>query len=158
MMHNLTESENLLSDIIKHLTSIRSLKQLFITIVLLSNIVGLYDLVLNQGQGLNSLVIAYRSLMPNSETYPRISKNDLEYITRVVSEYPGSKVSILQLVPDTGLEPVSRTDTTYRLALYEGGRPVALIFLDAPLEVQQAIYYYFKGYESYSPVSESAQQ
>jgi hypothetical protein len=120
----------------------------------MSNAVGLYDLVLNQGRGLNSLVSAYRSLSPNTVETPIITADDLKYITKVVSDYPGSRISILQLVPDTGLEPVSRTDTPYRLAIYEGGRPVALLLIDAPIFVQETLYYYFRGYETYSPILE----
>jgi hypothetical protein len=151
---NSTHSESLLSDLLRHLTSVRSLKQLFITVVLMSNAVGLYDLVLNQGRGLNALVSTYRSLNPNTIETPIITSDDLKYITKVVSDYPGSRISILQLVPDTGLEPVSRTDTPYRLAIYEGGRPVALLLIDAPTFVKETLYYYFRGYETYSPILE----
>jgi hypothetical protein len=153
-MNSSPNSNSFYSDIARHLTSVSTLKQLFITVVLLSNVVGLYDLVLNQGRGLNALVSAYRSLNPKNIETPIITNEDLKYITRVVSDYPGSRISILQLVPDTGLEPVSRTDTPYRLALYEGGRPVALLLIDAPLFVKETLYYYFRGYETYSPVLE----
>ncbi len=155
-MSNLTNSDNLASDALRHLTSVQSLKQLFITVVLISNIMGIYDLVFNQGRGLNALVSTYRSLNPNTVETPIITPDDLKYITRVVSDYPGSKVSILQLMPDTGLEPVSRTDTPYRLAIYEGGRPVALLLIDAPNFVKETLYYYFRGYETYSPILEPA--
>ncbi len=157
---NSDNSPTLLSDLLSHLTSVRSLKQLFITVVLMVNVVMLYDLVFNQAKGLNSLINAYRAVYPDTERFV-LSDRDIQFLTEIVAEYPDGRISVLELTKRAGISPVQRYDTSRKIILYTEGTPSVIIAISSSLpdSVYSAIYYYFKGYEAFtSPSSEPTKQ
>jgi hypothetical protein len=123
---------------------------------------AIYDLVFNQGQGLNSLINVYLAVYPNTNGREfHLTDLDLKFIQNTLEPYPNTTTSIYELTQREGLTPVTQFDTAKRIVLYTGGIPVVVIALDPQLpdSATQSIYYYFKGYENpISPLSLTTQE
>jgi len=149
VMPNLPESrESLASDLLDHFTSVKTLKQLFITLVLITNIAGIYDVVFNNAAGVRGLIQAYLSI--NRYTPPRaIRQRDLEFIDTALADYPGTRVTVFELNPDAGFESVVSYVDAQKIVLYDSGIPIAVLAINPPVPqaVLQLIFNYFRGYE-----------
>lgn len=142
---------DLVSEIITNLFKVKTLKQLTISLSLLTSTMMLFDIGFNNAAGLNALITAYYRVSDYSTNY-QLDDRDIKFLTQVTTRFPGSKISVFEIRLGDDRPPVSQISGGSNLVLYRFGIPKAIIVMsdDTPASAKEAIYLYFRGNEDYT--------
>lgn len=146
----LSNNIDLVSEIITYLFKVKTLKQLTISLSLLTSTMMLFDIGFNNAAGLNALITAYYRVSEHSTNY-HLDARDIEFLTQITTRYPGSTISVFERRLSDEQPPVTQIAGGKTLVLYRFGVPKVIIVMGdtTPAPAREAINRYFKGNEDY---------